>query len=62
MTRPNIIFIVADDLGTFDVPFTQSGSEIITPTLSRLAGEGLVRVSRLAHGIHRHIQRPLTVA
>lgn len=39
---PHIVFVVADDLGTFDVPFTKSGSEIITPTLSRLASEGLV--------------------
>lgn len=40
--RPHFVWIVADDLGTFDVPFTNSGSEIITPTLSRLAAEGLV--------------------
>ena len=40
-TRPHLIYIVADDLGTFDVPFTGSGSEVSTPTLSRLAGGGL---------------------
>ena len=40
--RPHIIWVVADDLGTFDVPFTGSGSEVRTPTLSRLAAEGLV--------------------
>ena len=39
---PHLIFIVADDLGTFDVPFTGSGSEIITPALSQLADRGLV--------------------
>ena len=38
----HIIWIVADDLGTFDVPFTGSGSEVRTPTLSRLAASGLV--------------------
>ena len=39
---PHFIWIVADDLGTFDVPFTNSGSEVRTPTLSRLAANGLV--------------------
>ena len=39
---PHIVWIIADDLGTFDVPFTNSGSEVLTPTLSRLAAGGLV--------------------
>ena len=39
---PHLIWIVADDLGTFDVPFTNSGSEVRTPVLSRLAQSGLV--------------------
>jgi arylsulfatase B len=39
---PHIVYIVADDLGTFDVPFTGSGSEVVTPTLSALAADGLV--------------------
>ena len=42
MPPPHLIYIVADDLGTYDVPFTNSGSEILTPTLSRLANGGLV--------------------
>jgi arylsulfatase len=38
-TTPNILLIVADDLGYSDIgPF---GGEISTPTLDRLAGEGL---------------------
>ncbi len=38
-TRPNILLIVADDLGYSDIgPF---GGEISTPVLDRLAGEGL---------------------
>ena len=39
---PHLVWIVADDLGTFDVPFTDSGSEIRTPALSQLAASGLV--------------------
>ena len=42
LPSPHIVWIVADDLGTFDVPFTNSGSEVRTPTLSRLAAAGLV--------------------
>ncbi len=37
---PNIVLILADDLGFIDTaPY---GSEIPTPTISRLADEGLV--------------------
>jgi arylsulfatase len=37
--RPNIVFILADDLGFTDIaPY---GSEVNTPTLSALAGEGV---------------------
>lgn len=37
--RPNFLIIVADDLGFSDIaPF---GSEISTPNLSKLAGEGI---------------------
>ena len=39
-TRPNILLIVADDLGYSDIgPF---GAEIATPTLDTLAREGLM--------------------
>lgn len=37
-TKPNVIFILADDLGWNDVGW--HGSEIATPHLDRLAGEG----------------------
>jgi len=40
--RPNVLFIVADDLGLNDVPFTGTGSEVKTPYLQRLADEGTV--------------------
>ena len=37
---PNILFILADDLGWNDVPW--NNPEVIAPTLARLAGEGLI--------------------
>ena len=39
---PHLVWVVADDLGVTDVPFTRTGSEVRTPALSRLAGGGLV--------------------
>ena len=39
-TRPNILLIVADDLGYSDVGVY--GSEIATPNIDSLAGEGLM--------------------
>jgi arylsulfatase A-like enzyme len=38
---PNVIWIVADDLGYDDTPIMGTGSEIKTPTISKLAGEGV---------------------
>ena len=38
-SQPNIIYIVADDLGWKDVGF--NGSDIKTPNLDRLANEGV---------------------
>src|SRR5688572_7548985 len=39
--RPDVVFIIADDLGTNDVGFT-GGKDIKTPHLDRLAGSGTV--------------------
>jgi len=40
-TRPNIIFILADDLGYGDVSCLNPDSRITTPNMDRLAAEGL---------------------
>lgn len=39
--RPNIIFILADDLGYGDVKFLNPESKIPTPNLDKLAGQGI---------------------
>jgi arylsulfatase A-like enzyme len=39
--KPNIIFILADDLGYGDVGFN-GGNKILTPTLDQMANEGMV--------------------
>ncbi len=41
-TKPNIVFIMADDLGPGWVDFDDSNSEINTPNLQRLAQTGMV--------------------
>jgi hypothetical protein len=38
---PNIIFILADDMGYGDVNFLNDSSKIATPNLDKLAGEGM---------------------
>ncbi|MDA0347131.1 MAG: arylsulfatase [Verrucomicrobia bacterium] len=40
-TRPNIVFIMADDMGSGDVQALNPNSKIPTPNLNRLAGEGM---------------------
>lgn len=42
MTHPNIIYILADDMGYGDVSCLNERSKIITPHLDRLAAEGLI--------------------
>ncbi|MFC1526420.1 arylsulfatase [Candidatus Latescibacterota bacterium] len=41
MRRPNIIYILADDMGYGDMGCNNPGSKIPTPNLDRLAGEGM---------------------
>jgi len=37
--KPHIVFVLADDLGWFDVGY--HGAEIKTPNIDKLAGEGV---------------------
>ena len=41
MQKPNIIFILADDMGYGDVGCYNAGSKIPTPHMDRLASEGI---------------------
>src|SRR5690606_15848706 len=41
-TKPNIVFILADDLGWNQVGFTHPGSYYETPNIDRIAREGMV--------------------
>ena len=45
-THPNIIWIMADDLGYGDLSCLNEGSKIQTPNMDRMAGQG-VRLWRL---------------
>jgi len=47
--RPNIVFVLADDLGWRDVGY-QSEGKFITPNIDRLAGEGMVFSAAYAGG------------
>jgi len=47
--QPNIVLIVADDLGYQDVGFR--GSDILTPNLDRLAGEGVILENHVVSSI-----------
>ena len=40
-SHPNIIYILADDMGYGDVSCLNSESKILTANLDRLAGEGM---------------------
>jgi arylsulfatase A-like enzyme len=40
--RPNIVFIIADDQSPFDLKIYNPRSELQTPTIDRLAAEGMV--------------------
>ncbi len=41
MSRPNVIYILADDMGYGDMGSNNSASRIPTPNLDRLAGQGM---------------------
>jgi arylsulfatase A len=41
-TRPNLVFILADDLGYGDVRALNAAGKIATPSMDRLAAEGMV--------------------
>ena len=41
MSKPNIVFILADDLGFGDVRANNPESKIPTPNLDRIAAEGM---------------------
>jgi len=41
-SRPNIVYILADDLGTGDLSCLNSGSKIATPNMDRLASQGMI--------------------
>ena len=41
MSKPNIVFILADDLGFGDVRANNPDSKIPTPNLDRIAAEGM---------------------
>jgi arylsulfatase A len=41
MKRPNIVYILADDMGFGDMECNNSASKIPTPNLNRLAKQGM---------------------
>ncbi|SVC19792.1 uncharacterized protein METZ01_LOCUS272646, partial [marine metagenome] len=41
LRRPNIIYILADDMGYGDMGCNNPDSKIPTPNLDRLAGQGM---------------------
>jgi hypothetical protein len=49
-TAPNVIWVVADDLGWADIQFNGSPCNINTPNLNALAKQGVVLQVRDGHG------------
>jgi len=41
-TKPNIVIILADDLGNADVGFQRSPSTMVTPSIDKLASDGVI--------------------
>ncbi|HIG17314.1 MAG TPA: hypothetical protein EYQ31_08495, partial [Candidatus Handelsmanbacteria bacterium] len=41
MSQPNVIYILADDMGYGDMGCNNPNSRIPTPNLDRLSGEGM---------------------
>ena len=48
-TKPNIVFIMADDLGPGWVDYDDSNPEVNTPNLQRLAETGMIFTLSLIH-------------
>ncbi|GIT38644.1 MAG: hypothetical protein Ct9H300mP7_5650 [Verrucomicrobiota bacterium] len=57
--KPNIVFVLADDMGYGDVQALNSRSTVPTPNLNRLAGQGMTFTD--AHS-HRRSARPRATA
>src|SRR5690348_5311600 len=38
--KPNLIYILADDMGYGDISYLNENSKLFTPNLNRLAGQG----------------------
>lgn len=41
LARPNVVFILADDMGTGDVSYLNANSKIPTPNINRIGAEGI---------------------
>ena len=67
-SKPNIVYVLCDDLGYGDLKCLNPEGKIATPNLDRLAAEGMIftdahsRLGRLLADALRHPDRPLRLA